>query len=229
MDAERLLQMGSDEWRRSLLQAGAGEVVPEAVTAQVLAALEALGPGLGDAATNATATGPKAAIALRAPVAPLAGWSTLKLTTLLAGLVGVGLCASWFAARSAHEPPPAAPLSAARSESPSVGSGPVGQAIELAPAPDDQPLNIGAGAAARSAAAARPAAPPRSQRAASTGDGLRRELQLLTGARARVRSGDAAAALSLLQRYRRAFPHGVLKQEADELERRAQQLAAGAR
>ena len=154
MDAERLLQTCSDDWRRSLLQAGAGEVAPEAVTTQVLEALEALGPGLGDAAANAGAAGPRMASALRAEMRPLEGWSALKLTTLLAALVGAGLCAAWFATsrRSAHEPVPAAVLSnSGRGETASevVDSSPAGPSAGLAPAPDDQPLSIADGTAAR--------------------------------------------------------------------------------
>ena len=96
------------------------------------------------------------------------------------------------------------------------------------PLPDDQPLVITTPLPARDAVVPAPAKAQRQKRAGSASDDLSRELRLLTEVRAEVRSGNAAAALRLLERYRRVFPRAVLKQEADQLEQRARELAAGA-
>jgi hypothetical protein len=226
MDSERLLHTCSDDWRRGLLQAGASEVAPEAVTAQVL---EALGPALGGAAASTSAAvlaglrpqlGPES-IGLLARRAPSEGWGAAKLATLLVAAVAAGGIAYWWGTR--HRQQPASAASA------------LAEQAHVAPAPDDQPLTVGDPAPPSSAApSVSPSLSPlvrvpRAKRAGSVGDGLSRELRLLSEVRARVRSGDAAAALALLERYERAFPRGELRQEAEELERRARELATRAR
>jgi hypothetical protein len=214
MDGERLLNESSDPWQRSLLQAAATESAPDAATAQVLRALEAFPPSVGQGpALSAPALGGKLAV--------LGEGGALKLAGAVVVAIAIGFCGYWFGLRTRASEVPAPP-SVVAAEPRATGRA---EQRPVAPVPDDQPLvhrdDVSSAVSAPEPSRARTS---RGQHSASAGDALGRELRLLRTARARVQERDAAAALQLLAQYRRAFPRGALQPEAAELERRAREL-----
>jgi TolA-binding protein len=150
-------------------------------------------------------------------------------------------------ATRAHEttaretPPPAMPAPARRRPAP-VLSGPEADPASPRPAADPTPIPLVETAAAQSAIAA-PATTGAddavgSSRATSSepvppivtfpASGLAEEMASLEAARASLRAGDTGSALKNLDRYARAFPHGLLEPESIVLRIEAQ-LARGDR
>jgi len=149
-------------------------------------------------------------------------------------------------ATRAHEttaretPPPAVPAPARRR--PPVLSGPEADPVSPRPEADPAPIPLVQTAAAQSAIAA-PATTGAddavgSSRATSSepvppivtfpAAGLAEEMASLEAARASLRAGDTGSALKNLDRYARAFPHGLLEPESIVLRIEAQ-LARGDR
>ena len=143
---------------------------------------------------------------------------------------------------TAHEtPPPAVPAPARRRPAP-VLSGPEADPVSPRPEADPTPIPLVETAAAQSAIAA-PATTGAddavgSSRATSSepvppivtfpAAGLAEEMASLEAARASLRAGDTGSALKNLDRYARAFPHGLLEPESIVLRIEAQ-LARGDR
>ncbi|KYF97046.1 hypothetical protein BE20_40010 [Sorangium cellulosum] len=92
-------------------------------------------------------------------------------------------------------------------QAPQEPQAPVGTAAEAAPRPGPRP---------EAPIDAEPSRRPSGPKPTET-DLLRAESALLTEARAKLRSGDAAAAAATLERLRAQFPNGVLRQEREVL------------
>jgi len=209
MDTERLLQSARKEWKRSLLDAAAKEVAPPGVQAQVLRALQEPGPALDNAAGSSSTAG------VSAKLAALGSGVGVKLGLLFLVIAGASTAPFWLAPRAA--PPPDVAVSQARTApdappSPALGTRP--------PIPVEQPSPPSLATEAPEPKRLRQKARP-----ARTADPLSVELQLLTAARSQLRAGDARAALLTLERYRHAFPAGVLRPEADQLSSQARERA----
>ncbi|KYG07638.1 hypothetical protein BE21_28350 [Sorangium cellulosum] len=214
-DPERLLsaKSGADPLERELLGSVRHVGPPEGAKerawsgiASELAAAAAVGvtAGSGAAAAKKAAAGSLSSSAL-----------SIKAAAVLVG-GGLALGAGYWALSSSAEPPPgrssgpeqaqavAPQVSATAPEEPQA---PVATAAEPAPRPEprsEAPID------------AEPSRRPSGPKPTET-DLLRAESALLTEARAKLRSGDAAAAAATLERLRAQFPNGVLRQEREVL------------
>ncbi|WP_437944724.1 tetratricopeptide repeat protein [Sorangium sp. So ce296] len=220
-DPERLLsaKSGADPLERELLGSVRHVGPPEGAKerawsgiASELAAAAAVGvtAGSGAAAAKKAAAGSLLSSAL-----------SIKAAALLVG-GGLALGAGYWALSSSAEPPPSrsagpeqaqavAPQASAAApqepQEPQEPQAPVATAAEPAPRPEPRPETPIEGEPSR-----RPSGPKPTET-----DLLRAESALLTEARAKLRSGDAAAAAAILERLRAQFPNGVLRQEREVL------------
>lgn len=195
----RLLELGATEEERWLLEAGASEVPSPALTNSMRQAI-----GLPLPVGVPPAPGPVAP-PVPTPFVPASTlWPVLPLA--VGGVIVGLLAATWVAMRPVDtEAPrqdlnasaPRAPDSARSSSTPVVASVAASAPRSLAPPP------------------ARPVLPPRS---------ITEEVRLLDQARAAVRRGDSKAGLAALDTYRRRYPTGAFRQEADVLRIEAVQL-----
>ncbi|WP_049949404.1 tetratricopeptide repeat protein [Sorangium cellulosum] len=219
-DPERLLsaKSGADPLERELLGSvrrvgppeGAKERAWRGIASEIAAAA-AVGvtAGSGAAAANKAAGGSLLSSAL-----------SIKAAALLVG-GGLALGGGYWAL-SSTEPPPSrsagpeqaqavAPRASATApeepQAPPEPRAPVATAAEPAPRPEPRPEAPIEGEPSR-----RPSGPKPTET-----DLLRAESALLTEARAKLRSGDAAGAAATLERLRAQFPNGVLRQEREVL------------
>ncbi|AUX28753.1 MULTISPECIES: tol-pal system YbgF family protein [Sorangium] len=212
-DPERLLSAkgGADPLERELLGSVRHVGPPEGAKER---AWSGIASQLAAAAAVGVTAGSGAAAAKKAAAGSLLSPAfALKAAAVLVG-GGLALGGGYWALSSSAEPP--APRGAAGPErAPAVAPeasavaprAPVATAAEPAPPPEPRPEAQIEGEPSR-----RPSGPKQTET-----DLLRAESALLMEARAKLRSGDAAAAAATLERLRAQFPNGVLRQEREVL------------
>jgi RNA polymerase sigma-70 factor (ECF subfamily) len=154
------------------------------------------------AAPTTTALAAAGGVAAATSAATFAQVATSILIGALAGL-GVAVPASYLAERSTPSAQQRAPV-------------PAGSVTARATAPR-QPLQMEPNASSATSAMTAspvPLAPARSEARALGNDTLAGETRLLELARSRLKAGQAEESLRLLEQYQRAFPAGVLGEEA---------------
>jgi hypothetical protein len=203
-DPARLTVVGATDLERRLLDAASREHPSPELTQRMRAALGLSIAGAAattaaaasvPAAPSAPAAAPVAAKAFAAKTA--AAWIAAGVLTAgaLGGVVGV-----WLTSRT----PGAAPIPAL-------------------PAPRSEPEPTLAEPAASGVVPGKrlshaPTAPAGARHHAATAPDLRGEIALIDAARSAVRTGAPDEALSLLRRYRAAYPTGTFRPEAAALE-----------
>ncbi|WP_437317923.1 tetratricopeptide repeat protein [Sorangium sp. So ce385] len=214
-DPERLLSAkgGADPLERELLGSVRHVGPPEGAKER---AWRGIAGELAAAAAVGVTAGSGAAAAKKAVAGSLLSSAlSIKAAALLVG-GGLALGGGYWALSSSTEPPPsrsAGPVQApavapqAPAAAPQEPRTPVATAAEPAPRPEPRPEAPIAGEPGR-----RPSGPKPTET-----DLLRAESALLTEARAKLRSGDAAGAAATLERLRAQFPNGVLRQEREVL------------
>ncbi|WP_437571369.1 tetratricopeptide repeat protein [Sorangium sp. So ce542] len=215
-DPERLLsaKSGADPLERELLGSVRRVGPPEGAKerawsgiASELAAAAAVGvtAGSGAAAAKKAAAGSLSSSAL-----------SIKAAALLVG-GGLALGGGYWALSSSTEPP-----GPSHAEAPEQAPAVAPQASAVAPEEPRAPVATAAEPAPRpeprleAPIEGEPSRRPSGPKPTET-DLLRAESALLTEARAKLRSGDAAGAAATLERLRVQFPNGVLRQEREVL------------
>ncbi|WP_437725332.1 tetratricopeptide repeat protein [Sorangium sp. So ce861] len=214
-DPERLLsaKSGADPLERELLGSVRHVGPPEGAKER---AWSGLASQLAAAAAVGVTAGSGAAAAKKAVAGSLLSSAlSIKAAAVLVG-GGLALGGGYWALSSAEPPAPShaegpeqAPAVApqASAVAPQEPQAPLAPAAEPAPRPEPRPEAPIEGEPSR-----RPSGPKPTET-----DLLRAESALLTEARAKLRSGDAAAAAATLERLRAQFPNGVLRQEREVL------------
>jgi hypothetical protein len=216
-DPLRLRDMSESGFERALLDAGVAYRSSEATKAKTLAAL-------GLAGSAAVSVG-VASLGASSLVGKL-GWTKLLAISGL-GAATVGPVGYYTYRQLQPEPAPyvapAAPAVAKVAQrAPAPSPAPEQVAAEMAPAVDELPP------------VEAPSAPAARADRATSQSALAAELAALDQARARLDSGDASGALSLLDDYSRTYPRGRLALEAevlriDALAKKGQSAAAAKR
>ncbi len=208
----RLREEGGSALEQALLEAGSSYRSSDAVRARTLAALGVAGSA---ALTAGTAGGASSALFAKA------GWAKFLVVSGLG--TAVAAPAGYYVWQ--HRETAAAPATPV-----------VAQATEPVPhaAPTPRPAVPEPEVANGDEAAAPPAAAPSkvAEPRVSSASSLAQELAALDRVRARLGSGDASDALSLLDDYARTYPRGRLVLEAevlriDALAKSGQKAAAG--
>jgi len=130
-----------------------------------------------------------------------------KAALLVAALGGIALAAQQAARRA--EPRRAPALSASAPVGSWTPAAPPSAPIGAAPSPSEPPSEV------EPSSEPRPPLPSEPRR--PSGNQLLEESRAVLGARAALRAGDAARALTLLERARSQFPRGRLDQEREAL------------
>jgi hypothetical protein len=223
MDPKRLAVSSGSPLERALLVAGRPGRAPTGAKERALVAATAVAATAGLATTTASAGGALLKVssivgARWVVVLGLAGLGASAIgaavvherANLAAVAVGTPPVRATAAAHTPPpgtiaQPPPAAPVAAPGEPSAVVQQAPVAGAVVSAAPPASPPRPP-------AVALPTPAASPAAE--APSGSTTREELAWLDGARAAIRSGDPARALSVLDSYGARFPHGVMTPEA---------------
>jgi hypothetical protein len=205
-DPLRLARSGG-EWERALLRSARPRAPRSASQRAVVAATAAL-----------ATSGAGAGLAAAAPLAKLGPLAGLKVLAIL-GALSVGVATT---AVALHHDRPEVAVAPSSATAPAARLS-MAHVAPRASAPSALALSASAPQASESPAEPSPptsapapprAAAPSSKVAARAGTELPAELAMLKQARGALQAGDAASALSTLDRYHLQFPHGAMAPEA---------------